>query len=710
MVSPDGNAKGAEASQYTTKIERDEQARPKVITDPLGHTFKDAYDANGNLESQTDANGRTTGFAYDADDEQTKAKEPNGTSTETGYDSAGSVISQTDGNKHTTTYARNRLERVTEITDPIGRKTFKEYYGTGDLHIAIDPGERVTVYTEDPAGRLTGVTYNDEKTPNVTYEYDADGNRTQMTDGTGTTTYTYDILDRPVHSTDGHGNNTGYEYNLAGQQIKLTYPDGSQITRAYDNAGRLQGIADASKNTTTFVYDPNSNLVTTVFPKGTNEQDKTTYNAADQQIKITVAGNGVKALASLTYTRDNNGQVTNTTTTGALNQEKTSHAYDTNSRLEKSGSTGYAYDSADNPTTLGANTSVYDAANQLKTSATNIYGYDEYGERVTKTPKGGQTTTYAYDQAGNLIQAKGGTLNVNYAYNGDGLRTSQTKGKTTSYTTWDTHTGLPVVLSDEKNNYIYGPDDLPVEQIQTGKGTILYLHHDQQGSTRLLTSVTGTVEGISTYDAYGNTTTKGTATTPLGYDAQYTDIDTGLIYLRARAYDPTTAQFLTTDPLTTLTRTPYTYADDNPLNYTDPTGRIAVAGPAELCIEAPEACIIVGGGIAAGGAIFGHKAAEETAESLIHSITGEEEGDEGETYNRERTEEECTYDNPNRNPAQDKKLSGHEIELLEENGYPIHGGEKIGKSGSDLYKDAEGNVYEKPKGGAGPGESINAKP
>ena len=36
---------------------------------------------------------------------------------------------------------------------------------------------------------------------------------------------------------------------------------------------------------------------------------------------------------------------------------------------------------------------------------------------------------------------------------------------------------------------------------------------------------------------------------PLGYDAQYTSSDTGLIYLRARVYDPATAQFVTVDPL-----------------------------------------------------------------------------------------------------------------------------------------------------------------
>ena len=55
-----------------------------------------------------------------------------------------------------------------------------------------------------------------------------------------------------------------------------------------------------------------------------------------------------------------------------------------------------------------------------------------------------------------------------------------------------------------------------------------YLHHDQAGSTRLLTGSTGTVTGKCTYSAYGTPTCEGTATTPLGYDGQYTSSDTGL--------------------------------------------------------------------------------------------------------------------------------------------------------------------------------------
>jgi RHS repeat-associated protein len=84
----------------------------------------------------------------------------------------------------------------------------------------------------------------------------------------------------------------------------------------------------------------------------------------------------------------------------------------------------------------------------------------------------------------------------------------------------------------------------------SSEGKVEYLHHDQAGSTRLITGSAGTAEASFTYDGYGNLIGHtGTATTPLGYDAQYTTPDTNLIYLRARTYDPTTAQFLSRDPL-----------------------------------------------------------------------------------------------------------------------------------------------------------------
>lgn len=123
--------------------------------------------------------------------------------------------------------------------------------------------------------------------------------------------------------------------------------------------------------------------------------------------------------------------------------------------------------------------------------------------------------------------------------------------------------------------YVYGRCETTVEQINNTTGAVQYLHHDQAGSTRLLTGSTGKTEATFTYGPYGELTgSTGTATTPLGYDGQYTSSDTGLIYLRARVYDPATAQFMSVDPMGPITREPYGYGGDNPVNYGDPTGLI----------------------------------------------------------------------------------------------------------------------------------------
>jgi hypothetical protein len=88
-------------------------------------------------------------------------------------------------------------------------------------------------------------------------------------------------------------------------------------------------------------------------------------------------------------------------------------------------------------------------------------------------PSTGPATTYGYDEAGNLISVErpkeGETPEIKdtYAYDGNGLRASQTISGTTSYLTWDMIEGLPLILNDGTNSYIYGPGGLPVEQVSS---------------------------------------------------------------------------------------------------------------------------------------------------------------------------------------------------------------------------------------------------
>ncbi len=210
---------------------------------------------DGYLETMTDGDGHKTTYTYDADNEPIKVEAPNGTVTETGYDALGQVTSQTDGRKHTTKYVRNALEEVTEVIDPLGRKTSEEYDKAGNSIKVTDAEKRTTSYTYDAANRLKEVSYSDGKTPAVKYEYNENGDRIKMIDGTGTTTYAYDQLGRLTETKNGNKEAVKYEYDLANEQTKITYPNGKSVTRAFDKAGRLQKVTDWLENTTQFAYN-----------------------------------------------------------------------------------------------------------------------------------------------------------------------------------------------------------------------------------------------------------------------------------------------------------------------------------------------------------------------------------------------------------------------------------------------------------------------
>jgi len=339
-----------------------------------------------------------------------------------------------------------------------------------------------------------------------------------MHDGTGKTNYYYDQLDRLTKTIDGHVDTVEYEYDLANELTKIVYPKAHTVTRSYDKAGRLSSVTDWLEHATKFTYDPDSDIAATVFPKGTSDEDKYVYNDADQMTEIKMTREA-ETLALLVYTRDSDGQLKTTTSKGLPGEEKISAEYDSNSRLTKSGTLGYEYDPADNPTKVGSSTNAYNSADELETGTGIKYAYNELGERIKTTPKTA-ATTYGYDQAGNLIsvsrpkEGEAPAIEDTYAYDGNGLRASQTISGTTSYLTWGYGSAnLPLLLNDGANSYIYGPGNLPIEQINS-ESKVLYLHHDQQGSTRMLTGSTGKNEGSATYDAYGNKTgTAGTATT-----------------------------------------------------------------------------------------------------------------------------------------------------------------------------------------------------
>ncbi len=93
---------------------------------------------------------------------------------------------------------------------------------------------------------------------------------------------------------------------------------------------------------------------------------------------------------------------------------------------------------------------------------------------------------------------------------------------------------------------------------------------DGLGSVRQLADGQGDVVQRYDYDPFGQVVAaEGEWASPLQYTGEQWDVDAGLLYLRARWYDPATGRFLTRDPYPGLAVLPatqhsYVYVGNNP--------------------------------------------------------------------------------------------------------------------------------------------------
>lgn len=548
-TSPDGNAPGGDKKKSTTTVDFSKDYNVLARTDGLGGSTTYAYDASGNLTSQTDALGRTTQYGYDADGQLVSVSRKNITVTlfsRDDYNKDGTLSDVVDAGGNRTTYAYDQLGRLQSTTDPLGHKTTYGYDPLGNLTSTTRPTGVVTNYSYDADGRLIR-TFPSDGRPPVTRGYDGDGRLISMTDGTGTTTVQFDSLGRQTSTTDGRGATVARGYDLGGNLTSLTYPNGKQVTQTYDAAGRPMSLTDWLGHTVTFSYDAGSNLTQTRFPSGNVDTYGYDPNGNLTSIQDSLAGNSV---ASFAYGRNALGQVTTATETGT-GQGNQTYAYDNLGRLVKENDTPYTYDSRDNPTGLPSGAvQTYNGGGELTSvkgpSGSQTFTYDANGSRTSAQTSGGTGVAYGYDGAGNLISFTGATALVTYAYDGAGRLTASSSGGSTRRFVWDSVGDVGRLIQDGSTSYVYGPDGLPLEQID---GTnILYLHHDQLGSTRFVTNAAGGEVGVSSYDAYGNSTGQSGVQTPFGFAGLYTDPASGLVSTPGGGlYDPATAQFLTRD-------------------------------------------------------------------------------------------------------------------------------------------------------------------
>lgn len=559
-----------------------------TTTDPLGHTSKATFDADGNQLTSTDANNHTTTTTYDNADRPTKVQKPSTDATTTVYNDDGTINKVTDAAGHDTSYLYDAQDRVTSSTNQDSKTTAYTYDGMGRLKTTTKPNNDVISQTWDNAGQLTGISYSGTGTHAVAYTYDGDGRRTSMTDGTGTSTYSYDAFGETTSVTTGSGATTGYSYDAEGNTTGISYPTtGSHVTRHFNSLEQLDSVTDPAGASTSFGYSPDGMPTTIGF--GNGDTSTVAYDNADQPSSSALT-RGATGLGTITYGRDNSGDLTATTPSAGAPGSATTYGYNTNQYLTGSaiGSTtaAYNYDSVGDPTKLASATQVFDAAGQLCwTTTTTVSGpscgspaagattfsYDANGNRTGKTPSGSASTTYGYNAAGELT-AVSGAASATYTYNGDGLRATKASGSISLTFTWDARGKVPQLLSDGSTDYVYGPTGTVVEQFTAGGASQTYYFADVHGSTVELANQSGSVMGSYAYNPWGVVSGHSGASTPLQYGGGYADAETGLIYLQARYYDPTTALFLSVDALVSHTLAAYLYTSNDPLNRMDPLG------------------------------------------------------------------------------------------------------------------------------------------
>jgi YD repeat-containing protein len=403
---------------------RDEVGRQQRMTaDVLGRAWKaEVLDGNGNVYSTSTNN-------YNARDQITSTVEQGASgasqTTTLTYDGYGRLKSQQAPSQTAATqYLYNPDDTVQTVTDGRGIVTT---FGYNNRH------------------QVTAISYSQQtgiaNTSDVSFSYDAAGNRTSMTDGPGSVTYVYDQLSRLTLETrqfsqlPGKSFPLSYSYNLGGELTSITDPDGKVVNYDYDQTGRMTAITGSAfavvtsyasnlkyrawgavkeatyGDSTTLSASYNSRLLPTNFAISGWISKHYEYNA-DGRLRFTQDQLIVNSKFDRSYTYDHVGRVTQASSgPKARGQADTdfrpydlSYEYDAMNHLtSRSGRlwSGQAPSEAGSYSNDKNTSWQYDVDGRLTNSLETLYSYDAAGRGVSVTGQGGDLTqTQVFDGNG----------------------------------------------------------------------------------------------------------------------------------------------------------------------------------------------------------------------------------------------------------------------------------------------------------------------
>lgn len=527
------------------------------------------------------------------------------------YNAAGDLLTVNDHYSNTTTINYDTLGRKINMTDPDMGYWEYTYYPNGNLHTQIDAKNQTITFNYDELNRVTSKTYSTSD-PTVIYTYD---NTTLQKNGIGrlytvsntqvTTTYNaYDEMGnvKSVSKTitgDATEYITQYEYDFAGRVTKTIYPDSYEVSNAfyagtgllekvtgsdsvqyakltnYEPTGKIGQIEHANNIITTYSYDPESTRLTSVVTAKAGPyndlQNKTyLYTKAGDIKEITDDVNSI----TYNYTYDKLHRLTGETNTGSYYPLSYTYNAIGNIMSKTAGPhvTTYTYH----------NSHKHAVRKRIKNGYTRWFNYDGNGNMIKgwddSNPTQAVERQIDYNADNMPIQIRhlrsSGTVTTDYIYDGDGVRSKKSiQGGSTTY-----YIGAHFEIKDSATTKFIFAGNLRVA-IVTGSG-VNYFHKDHLGSSTVMTDASGEEVEATEYWPFGNQRNhNGAEVSDYKFTDQELDAESGLYNYNARLYDPVLGRFISPDtivqdPYDPQTLNRYSYARNNPLIYTDPSGHI----------------------------------------------------------------------------------------------------------------------------------------
>ena len=579
-------------------------------TNEQGSTTQYAYDANGNKTAVTDGNGNVTNYTYDTNGNVLSIK--NGTSgNDYSYTGSGYVSKIThNGFDYSFNYdvfynlVSTKIGNVTvasHIYDSNGNLT-KTAYANGDyLEYAYDNYGNISVITGE-TGKIAEMIYNKQGLVTKTVDYSS-----------GETSYYYYTFDGSLESeyrTSSDGSLTHYIVTDSdGNTVEKTSVNGQTktITTGTDKDGKSFVSNDGITNETSTDDFGRVSTVTTKQNKSDTVFTKqySYYHGSESNATTNMVGGISYKLSSdrvldYSYNYNDTGNVENVYENG---KKVAVYTYDELNQLVWYADTRtgryirIVYDNYGNiqkmeSYSLGTNW----APVKLLETRTYSYGDTNWKDKLTEFDgdsitydKNGNPLTYRDDMTfewenGRILKK----INTSYKaiqmnYDSNGMRTQKSvDGVKTNYY-YDSSNNLFALTQGNDTLFFYYDNSGEVMSVSYN-GTMYFYIKDLQGDITEIVDKDGKAVAKYAYDAWGNMLTENNGTLTVGklnpfrYRSYVYDEETGLYYLQSRYYDPLTGRFVNADIYcdtetdTPLSTNMFAYCENNAINNVDFTG------------------------------------------------------------------------------------------------------------------------------------------